>query len=231
MGEAWGKLDRETGAHHPLAHHSMDVAAVFSRLMELPVVRSRLEVAAGRPLAERDCQRLSALVFLHDIGKLHPGFQAKGWPDELWKRPKHGHQREGCEFLEVACRDSSHPFHECMLHIMEWGESAEGVIAAAFAHHGRPVEWPEDPTLHSWSCLPYYDWRQEAAVVASAMQAWFPGAFDAGGTLPNEPRFHHLVAGPPRRVARVPDGGSPALAGIDPFSGRSAMMRELWLGQ
>ena len=195
MREAWGKLDKETGAYHPLAHHSMDVAAVFGRLMELPVVRGRLEVAAGRRLAERDCQRLSALVFLHDIGKLHPGFQAKGWPDELWKRPKHGHQREGCEFLAVACHDSSHPFHECMLHIMEWGESAEGIIAAAFAHHGRPVEWPEDPTLHSWSRLPHYDWRREAAVLADAVRVWFPDAFNEGGTLPNEPRFHHLVAG------------------------------------
>ena len=88
MREAWGKFDRETGAYHPLAHHSMDVAAVFARLLELPVLRTRVETAAGRRLGGIDCQRLCALVFLHDIGKLHPGFQAKGWPDELWKKAK-----------------------------------------------------------------------------------------------------------------------------------------------
>ena len=43
MREAWGKFDRETGDYHPLAHHSMDVAAVFARLLELPVLRTRME--------------------------------------------------------------------------------------------------------------------------------------------------------------------------------------------
>ena len=47
MREAWGKLDRETGAHHPLAHHSMGVAAVFSRLMELRVVLTFADRAVG----------------------------------------------------------------------------------------------------------------------------------------------------------------------------------------
>ena len=32
--EAWGKTDRESGGIHPLAHHSMDVAAVFARMVE-----------------------------------------------------------------------------------------------------------------------------------------------------------------------------------------------------
>ncbi|MDD9982863.1 MAG: HD domain-containing protein [Gammaproteobacteria bacterium] len=29
MLQAWGKTDKESGEFHPLAHHSMDVAAVF----------------------------------------------------------------------------------------------------------------------------------------------------------------------------------------------------------
>lgn len=195
MREAWGKYNRETDAYHPLAHHSMDVAAVFAGLLVLPVVCDRMEAAARRPLAEVDRQRLAALVFLHDIGKLHPGFQAKGWPAELWKRPRCGHQSEGCAFLEVAARDRSHPFHECLLRILKWGEAAETIIAAAFAHHGRPVDWPSDPTLQGWSSLPHYDWQQEANVLAGAMRVWFPRAFEEGTPLPNEPRFHHLVAG------------------------------------
>ena len=56
----------------------MDVAAVFTRIAELPVFRNRMEAAAEHPLTSLQCHRLSALVFLHDIGKLHPGFQAKG---------------------------------------------------------------------------------------------------------------------------------------------------------
>ena len=76
MREAWGKLDGEKT--HPLAHHCMDVAAVFARMIELPVVRDRLDKAAGVPLGDVQRHRLSALVFLHDIGKLHPGFPGQG---------------------------------------------------------------------------------------------------------------------------------------------------------
>ena len=82
--EAWGKYDREEDRFHSLSHHCMDVAAVFAAMTQLPVIRDRLQTAVGGPLNAIDCQRLSALVFLHDIGKLHPGFQAKGWPPELW---------------------------------------------------------------------------------------------------------------------------------------------------
>ena len=87
MRPAWGKFDRDSGETHPLAHHCMDVAAVFSAMLRLPVVRERLETAAGTRLDRTLCRRIAALVFLHDVGKLHPAFQAKGWPRELWRRP------------------------------------------------------------------------------------------------------------------------------------------------
>ena len=83
MLPAWGKTDKESGEFHPLAHHSMDVAAVFAQMLQLPVVRDRLKAAAGASLTELTCRRLAALAFLHDIGKLHPGFQAKGWASSL----------------------------------------------------------------------------------------------------------------------------------------------------
>ena len=38
MRAAWGKIDKESGDYHPLAHHSMDVAAVFLRMLQLPVI-------------------------------------------------------------------------------------------------------------------------------------------------------------------------------------------------
>ncbi len=47
---AWGKIDTESG-YHPLAHHSMDVSAVFLRMLQLPVIRDRLHTAAGTSLS------------------------------------------------------------------------------------------------------------------------------------------------------------------------------------
>ena len=176
----------------------MDVAAVFARMMQLPVILNRLETAAEAQLTDTDCQRLSALVFLHDIGKLHPGFQAKGriWPPGLWHWPKRGHLKEGWAFLTLASKRSEHPFHETMRQVMKWGEAVDPLVAAMIAHHGRPVEPPSDPTLHDWPCLPHYDWQAEAGVMDDALHRWFAGAFGLGaGPLPNNPRFHHTVAG------------------------------------
>ena len=67
---------------------------MFGRMMELPIIRNRLETAAKAPLSDVDRRRLAALVFLHDIGKLHPGFQAKGWLAGSWSGPVRGHSKE-----------------------------------------------------------------------------------------------------------------------------------------
>ncbi len=196
---AWGKTDRETGEVHPLAHHSMDAAAVFMRMTQLPVIRNRLETTAGRPLTAADCARLSALVFLHDIGKLHPGFQAKGWPSGLWNGPKAGHLQKGWEFLMLAWKRTEHPFHETMLRITKWGEAVGYFLAAILAHHGRPVEQPGDPTLREWDKKPslgHYDWRAETRVMDAALRRWFAEAFEPNAQpLPDRPAFHHLVCG------------------------------------
>ena len=196
MREAWGKWDGEKT--HPLAHHCMDVAAVFARMIELPVVRDRLDKAAGAPLSDVQRHRLSALVFLHDIGKLHPGFQAKGWPKGAWSGPVRGHLKEGCAFLTLAWKWPEHPFNGAMRRMMTWGEAVAPLLAAAVAHHGRPVSPPTDPTLRDWDARssPHYDWRAEARRMDDALARWFPEAFEGSADpLPNEARFHHLVAG------------------------------------
>ena len=194
--QAWGKTDN-TGGSHPLVHHSMDVAAVFLRMLQLPVIRNRLEVAAQRPLTSVDCERLAALAFLHDIGKLHPGFQAKGWPDGLWTRPVRGHSQESWAFLQLAARWPEHPFHGTMQRLMRWGRAFKPLIGAMFAHHGRPVERPGDPTLQDWDRprLQHYDWRSEAAAMEHALCRWFPRAFDEAEPLPDHAPLHHAVAG------------------------------------
>ena len=196
MLEAWGKFDGEKT--HPLAHHCMDVAAVFARLTELPVVRDRLDKAAGEPLSDVHRHRLSVLVFLHDIGKLHPGFQAKGWPPGSWHRPVCGHLEEGWAFLLHASRGPEHPFHETMQRIVTWGEAVSPLFAAAIAHHGRPVPLPADPS--PWHrgvpATPLYDWRAATRSLLDALPRWFSQAFEGtADSLPNEARFHHLVAG------------------------------------
>ena len=78
-GAPWGKFS--DGESHHLAHHCADVAACFEALASLPTVRARLERAAGISLSSVHIARLAVLAFLHDCGKLHPGFQAKGWPE------------------------------------------------------------------------------------------------------------------------------------------------------
>ena len=202
MRQAWGKTDREGGTDriHPLAHHSMDVAAVFLRMLRLPVIRNRLEAAAQADLTEVDCQRLAALAFLHDIGKLHPGFQAKGWPIELRPGKTRGHTKESREFILLAHKwRKEHPFHSTLLKILEWGPHAvPSLLAAMFAHHGQPVPQPTNPTLQSWD-LPrttHYAWRSEADQMGKALVKWFEGAFVTGAPpLSDNSQFHHMVAG------------------------------------
>ncbi len=194
--QAWGKTDMEGNGVHPLAHHSMDVAAVFTRMSKLPIIRDRLETAAESALTDLGCQRLAALVFLHDIGKLHPGFQAKGWPSGSWHGPVRGHGKEGWAFLILASKWPDHPFHETMQWIMGWGKAVDPLFAAMIAHHGRPVERPSAPTFNDWPVLPHYDWRVEACVMDDALHRWFGGAFESGGSpLSDRPQFHHAVAG------------------------------------
>lgn len=194
--EAWGKA--ANGGIHPLAHHCMDVASVFMRLAELPVVRKRLETAAKKRLLDADVSRIGVLAFLHDIGKLHPGFQAKNWPEGVWRSPVNGHVKEGCAFITLAFRNRDHPFHDMAMRLSEWGCEAVGTIMmAAFSHHGRPIAAPADPTLIDWDAAPdCYDWRGEAAKISKAIKLWFPDAFQSGAaSLPNAPLFHHLTAG------------------------------------
>ena len=204
--QAWGKARvvpaakheedaNPVPAKHHLAHHSMDVAAVFLRLVGSTVARSRMETAAKRRLTDIDLHRLAALAFLHDLGKLHPAFQAKAWPKSLWQRALGGHTTESWSFVRLAAHRREHPFHDLVHEMRRWG-MIEPLLAAMFAHHGRPVAIPSHPSLDDWPSLSHYEWRKEAAVMCNAVRLWFPIAFrPSAQQLPEEPLFHHLVAG------------------------------------
>ncbi|MCY4148119.1 MAG: CRISPR-associated helicase Cas3' [Gammaproteobacteria bacterium] len=193
MKHAWGKIDLNTGNFHALAHHSGDVAAVLMALFEQPVFHRRAEVAAGRSLNDVDCSRLGALAFMHDIGKLAPGFQAKGWSDELWTWPKVGHLTAGWQWCASLDGRINTGLNGTLPDILQW-TGGEDWISMLLAHHGRPV--PESAPEYSWRRLPHYDWIAEEEQMGMAMKAWFQIAFESNGfPLPTSQRFRHFFGG------------------------------------
>ena len=188
----WGKFS--DGASHHLAHHCADVAACFEALTSLPVVQARLERAAGISLSSVHIARLAVLAFLHDCGKLHPGFQARGSPEDDWCGRKHGHVREGaaifrCRDLEAIARN---------LHcekLVEWGVS-EHLLFSVLAHHGRPFTVEKFAENH-WQDFPQgYNPVAASAEIGKVMRHWFKDAFVADDeTLPTTPDFQHLLCG------------------------------------
>lgn len=194
----WGKADTKEGVRHHLAHHCMDVAACFEAMIALPVVKARLDAAAGRQLSPIVMARLAVLCFLHDAGKLSPGFQGKGWPDLTWPVQRGGHVLEGAG---IFIRGPLEPVGtELMMDLLaSWGESTEALLLASISHHGRPFRQPE-----SWN-TPWppvkiaqgiYDPLQSAREIGAMLRRWFPLAWPEGGEdLPDRPAFQHFYAG------------------------------------
>lgn len=186
---AWGKADRQ-GGFHALAAHSMDVAAVFIALCRLPLIAARLDEAAGRKVTEDNLFLLAALVYLHDAGKLLPGFQAKGRP-ELCCPANVRHAEEGWRILAAAAVPG-HPLAPILHRIEGWGLAVEPLLAAIFAHHGKPV--PCNTELYPAAAVAGYDM---AAAMLDFRQMWeaaFPERRGAA-PLPDSHRFVHFIAG------------------------------------
>ena len=189
----WGKFS--DGKSHHLAHHCADVAACFEALASLPTVRARLERAAGISLSSVHIARLAVLAFLHDCGKLHPGFQAKGWPEGDWRGRKHGHVREGAAIFQ--CRDLEAIARNLHLEkLLEWGVD-EHLLFSVLAHHGRPFI-PDGIAEKRWQSVPRrgYDPVAASAEIGKTMHCWFKQAFVAdAGQLPEKADFQHLLCG------------------------------------
>jgi CRISPR-associated endonuclease/helicase Cas3 len=192
QSQPWGKLDKLSGDSHHLAHHCAEVAASFLGLVRQPVIRSRLECAAGRMLSEVDLDRLGMLVFLHDVGKLFPGFQAKGWPDDAWSGPKNGHLQEGHDIFFAL--DDGPAAALCVEALEAWGVD-ESVLRVVLAHHGRPL--PNDNSdRRGIARAQWYDPNAAAIKIGSLLPQWFELAFSVDpNTMPNSASFEHFLAG------------------------------------
>lgn len=187
---AWGKTASGGQLRHHLAHHSADVAAVTLVLLNQPQWRDRAAFALGRPLSPGETQCIVALAFLHDIGKLAPGFQAKGWPESSGIS-KRGH-------LECAWLWTFMPRAEglsgAVRYLAAWPRIDEW-LAALFSHHGRPVAKPaEGIAKGAFPVLPWYDWRAEDAIMGCALLDWFP-AIATESPPPPDPAFVHFFCG------------------------------------
>lgn len=136
--QAWGKTERgaEPVSSHHLAHHSADVAFVFWGLLKQPVFRRRAETALGRSLTEAEVECLAALAFLHDIGKLAPVFQAKGWTWEHRLTPL-GHLQ--CGYLWLIRLDPTTALDGTLLLLCHWPELPK-CQCQRFGHPHKTIE-------------------------------------------------------------------------------------------
>jgi CRISPR-associated endonuclease/helicase Cas3 len=138
--------------------------------------------------------RLCALVFLHDCGKLHPGFQAKAWPSGIWQGWV-GHLVAGAAIF--SARETEKIAHALNIEALAaWGVDYS-LLYAVLAHHGRPFKFDDD-AKRGWRKVEAigYDPLASAEEMGRAMRLWFEPAFsNGGGPLPNTPDFQHLLCG------------------------------------
>ena len=145
----WGKAnsaDQVDSSYHPIAYHSLDVAAVGSELIARD--RGHLTRIAAAGGIEVDALRsvLPFLLALHDIGKYARVFQAKSidhWPVTLLGPYPTGlrgnsHVVAGFQMLnEFSDNGASREIFEKVL--PDWCASERKILFRALAgHHGRP---------------------------------------------------------------------------------------------
>jgi len=142
-----------------------------------------------------DLARLSALAFLHDCGKLHPGFQAKAWPAETWRHAFVGHLPAGAALFTSS--ETERLAHLLNIEALAaWGVDY-CLLYAVLAHHGQPFAFDEHAGK-GWQKVDAtgYDPSLAAEEMGRAMQLWFAAAFaDGGEPLPPGPDFQHLLCG------------------------------------
>lgn len=199
--DLWGKFrDESRGgpAWHPLIDHCTDVACVLEALLAQPTIRRRLARAGGLDdLDPIQVARLCFLGFIHDLGKCAAGFQAKASEPPVIGV---GHIRA----LRGLCADDLAARFTAAIDaptLLGWGEaSVWELLAAAFAHHGRPVELEfnslqDGPLRATWLARAGVEPMARLAGLVANGRALFSEAFGIGAPLPAGRPFQHLFAG------------------------------------
>lgn len=203
-GAFWGKLARNpdngtlTG-WLPLISHCLDVATVFRHLVDLPVVRRRLEATTGASLSAQQCDRLAVFAFLHDLGKCNSGFQAKRDPTS---RNVAGHVLEVLGLFKSERLPQS--LQRLSAEMSDWftagHEHVDALLLASISHHGRPVSASD---LNGQAGDPARWWRPTRGLdpmrgvddlIAAVRQA-FPSAFEPAPPMNASAPFQHRFAG------------------------------------
>ncbi len=187
---------------HPLVDHCIDVAACFERLMQCTAIRASAERLAGRRLDDRDVWRLTAIAFLHDIGKANSGFQAKRFSKS--RLPPHvAYAGHGKEAIALLSEDADRGLLEelPLIELDAWaGSAAIQLLVASVSHHGRPIRCEPPPTWDDfaphWRPTDFHDPKAELSRLAQSLRRTLPGAFGpVSEPLPDGPRFIHFFAG------------------------------------
>lgn len=202
--QAFGKLDRgakdDARDFHPLTDHMTDVAACFARLARCRSIRRAMDTSAGRRLTQIDLDRLSVLVFLHDVGKANSGFQAKRWPQRIpagWPvQITAGHGLEAFKLFEVSSAAAA--IEPLIQEICGWGAASNTLLIASISHHGRPLKDKPGASISVWKSVSGSDYDPVPPLreIATQAKSLYPRAFQAGDqALPDSDAFAHLFAG------------------------------------
>ncbi len=133
----WGKARPRDGlgpAWHPLAYHSLDVAAAMAAMLETRPAWLAAVAARSRLSHDEARRRLILAAALHDLGKFADNFQqkvsdlrARLRPDAPALNSTRGHGEIGAALWSAWPRETKpHALGPWLL--------------AAFAHHGAPVD-------------------------------------------------------------------------------------------
>jgi CRISPR-associated endonuclease/helicase Cas3 len=192
----WGKLGQGSllGREQSLAGHCRDVAAIFVGLLRLEGIRKRLaRLAKVDIFHDVWIERLGWFVFLHDLGKVNTGFQARRDPNA----PRVGHIAPiAGASEEIFARLSPE-------RLMKWGEQTllSEFFIAVLSHHGKPWVPTQDKNEVAkfwkyWERKADYDPLKEVEALRLVADAMFSGALtDGGPPLPLTNSLIHALAG------------------------------------
>lgn len=177
--QPWGKCQSD-GTRHPLVDHCLDVAMVFTKLIE---ARPRSPLG---DLSEGQRQRLAVIAFLHDFGKCNRGFQNKINPQA---KNTAGHVMEAVALLDLLKKFWPPEWKRLITDILSWfqdKDQAAQILLASISHHGRPVSYNDyeasgvdRSAKELWSPADGYDPMAALDDLAIAARRAFPRAFDA----------------------------------------------------